>query len=158
MSALFIDRRSTSAPHFWFIHHDHVSVTDKSLQGLSACSAPVTTHLPQVSGNTPLRKGRSLLNHIRQFYRIKASDDIRSALARPVTAHCRVKRIAKVCYLTCTTPFGLIKEIQDIRRIKAATSGSNKAFAHILDVAYGRKGKLRWELMEVCSYDTIVLR
>ncbi|KAF4573093.1 hypothetical protein EYR36_007603 [Pleurotus pulmonarius] len=69
--------------------------------------------------------------YLRQFYRIKASDDIRSALARPVTAHCRVKRIAK-----------------DIRRIKAATSGSNKAFAHILDVAYGRKGKLRWELME----------
>lgn len=31
----------------------------------------------------------------------------------------------------------------------AALQGNVKAFEHVLDVAYGRKGKLKWELMDV---------
>ncbi|KAL0951441.1 hypothetical protein HGRIS_008130 [Hohenbuehelia grisea] len=73
-------------------------------------------------------------NYIQQFYRIKASDDIRAIANSPVTGGLRDRKTKRVS--------------KDIRRIKAAVAGNSKAFAHVLDVAYGRKGKLRWELME----------
>jgi hypothetical protein len=41
--------------------------------------------------------------------------------------------------------------IQDVRKLEAANGGDVKAFAYILDLAYGRKGKLKRELMEVRS-------
>ncbi|KAK2461621.1 hypothetical protein APHAL10511_006084 [Amanita phalloides] len=37
---------------------------------------------------------------------------------------------------------------KDVRKLEAANRGDVKAFAHILDLAYGRKGKLKRELME----------
>nr|GAT47844.1 predicted protein [Mycena chlorophos] len=37
---------------------------------------------------------------------------------------------------------------KDVRRLEAANSKTITAFKHILDVAYGRKGKLKRELME----------
>jgi len=37
---------------------------------------------------------------------------------------------------------------RDLRKIEEANSGSNKAFGHVLDLAYGRKGKLKWEIMK----------
>ena len=36
--------------------------------------------------------------------------------------------------------------------MEAANRGSVKAFNHILDLAYGRKGKLKWEIMKVRHY------
>lgn len=38
---------------------------------------------------------------------------------------------------------------QDLRRLKAANGGEPTAFDRLLDIAYGRVGKLRQELMEV---------
>ncbi|KAG5353238.1 hypothetical protein C0989_009201 [Termitomyces sp. Mn162] len=38
---------------------------------------------------------------------------------------------------------------QGLRKLEAANNGSTKAFEHILDLAYGRKGKLKWELMQI---------
>jgi hypothetical protein len=36
--------------------------------------------------------------------------------------------------------------------VESANTGDPKAFAHVLDLAYGRKGKLRWEMMEVSGF------
>ena len=41
--------------------------------------------------------------------------------------------------------------MQDLRRLQAANGGDSTAFDRMLDLAYGRIGKLRWELMEVCT-------
>lgn len=38
---------------------------------------------------------------------------------------------------------------QDLRKLEAANKQNVHAFNHVLDVAYGRKGKLKRELMEV---------
>ncbi|KAG6854231.1 hypothetical protein C0991_009249 [Blastosporella zonata] len=84
---------------------------------------------------TYLRQIRQLpQQYLRQFFRIKASDDIRALISSipPKDVYRRkVKRVSK-----------------DIRKIEAANNGNTKAFEHILDVAYGRKGKLKWELMK----------
>ncbi|TDL28205.1 hypothetical protein BD410DRAFT_782176 [Rickenella mellea] len=37
---------------------------------------------------------------------------------------------------------------QDLKRLRAANEGDIKAVRNVLDVAYGRKGKLKWELLE----------
>jgi hypothetical protein len=38
---------------------------------------------------------------------------------------------------------------QDLKRLRAANGGDVKAWKRILDLATGRKGKLRHELLEV---------
>ena len=38
---------------------------------------------------------------------------------------------------------------KSVKLVGKANRGETKAFDRILDLAYGRKGKLRWELMEV---------
>jgi hypothetical protein len=44
---------------------------------------------------------------------------------------------------------GKLKRVsKTIQQIRAANNGSHQAFNHILDLAYGRVGRLRWELME----------
>jgi len=42
---------------------------------------------------------------------------------------------------------------QDLLTLQAANGGHKSAFEHVLDVAYGRKGKLRWEIMKPLLYD-----
>ncbi|KAK7059153.1 hypothetical protein VNI00_001780 [Paramarasmius palmivorus] len=37
---------------------------------------------------------------------------------------------------------------RDMRKVEAACNGSTSGFDHVLDLAYGRKGKLRWEIMQ----------
>ncbi|KAJ4484904.1 hypothetical protein C8J55DRAFT_472377 [Lentinula edodes] len=73
--------------------------------------------------------------YLRQFFRIKASDDFRALAATPThksqLRNSRIKRISK-----------------DLRRIGLAVTGRQDAFSYILDLAYGRRGKLKWELME----------
>ncbi|KAJ4485936.1 hypothetical protein J3R30DRAFT_3281931 [Lentinula aciculospora] len=83
-----------------------------------------------------LRQIRRLPHHyLRQFFRIKASDDFRALVATPAhrsqLCKSKIRRIYK-----------------DLRRIKLALTGRQDAFSFILDLAYGRRGKLRWELME----------
>ncbi|KAG6860245.1 hypothetical protein C0995_013738 [Termitomyces sp. Mi166 len=68
-----------------------------------------------------------------QFFRIKVSDDVR-ALAQTPRTNLQRRKMKRVT--------------QGLRRLEAANSGSTKAFEHILDLAYGRKGKLKWELMK----------
>ena len=41
--------------------------------------------------------------------------------------------------------------LQELRKLKAANNGNSAAYEHVLFLAYGRKGKLRWELMEVST-------
>ena len=45
------------------------------------------------------------------------------------------------------SPCPLIEKM--VKLVGKANRGETKAFDRILDLAYGRKGKLRWELMEV---------
>ncbi|KAF8222123.1 hypothetical protein L208DRAFT_1324169 [Tricholoma matsutake] len=83
---------------------------------------------------TYLRQVNQLpLLYLRSFFRIKAADDFHSILRstkETVSKH-KLKRVSR-----------------DLRKITEANSGSSKAFAHVLDLAYGRKGKLKWEIME----------
>ncbi|KAG5635066.1 hypothetical protein H0H81_012547 [Sphagnurus paluster] len=41
-----------------------------------------------------------------------------------------------------------------MHKIEAANNGGHDAFAHVLDLAYGRKGKLRWEIIEPILSDS----
>ncbi|KZT75065.1 hypothetical protein DAEQUDRAFT_761033 [Daedalea quercina L-15889] len=42
-----------------------------------------------------------------------------------------------------------IKRVQsELERLRLANRGVRKKFDHVLDLAYGRKGKLRWELLQ----------
>ncbi|KAE9408283.1 hypothetical protein BT96DRAFT_954212 [Gymnopus androsaceus JB14] len=83
-----------------------------------------------------LRQVRSLPHHyLRQFFQVKASDDFRAIAATPLRKpHLRQQKIRRVS--------------KDLRRIKLALTGRHDAFSYILDLAYGRRGKLKWELME----------
>ena len=38
---------------------------------------------------------------------------------------------------------------KSVKLVGKANTGETKAFDRVLDLAYGRKGKLRWELMRV---------
>ncbi|KXN85671.1 hypothetical protein AN958_10854, partial [Leucoagaricus sp. SymC.cos] len=69
----------------------------------------------------------------RQFYRLKARDDIENVRTtkEPSLQRRKYKRIA-----------------QEMRRITRGLQGDWRSFDHILDIAYGRKGKLRHELIE----------
>ncbi|KAK0245673.1 hypothetical protein EDD85DRAFT_801796 [Armillaria nabsnona] len=72
--------------------------------------------------------------YLRYFYRIKASDDVRAIVETKDSkglGRRKLKRFTK-----------------ELATVKAAIQGSTPAFNHVLDVAYGRKGKLRWELMQ----------
>ncbi|KAG7450699.1 uncharacterized protein BT62DRAFT_991550 [Guyanagaster necrorhizus] len=72
--------------------------------------------------------------YLRHFYRIKASDDVRAIVETKDTkglGRRKLKRFTK-----------------ELATVKAAIQGNATAFTHVLDVAYGRKGKLRWELIQ----------
>lgn len=49
-------------------------------------------------------------------------------------------------YYTRYITQGVVKEL---RRLHKANEGDRKALQHVLDTAYGRKGKLKHELMKV---------
>ncbi|TFY62841.1 hypothetical protein EVJ58_g3601 [Rhodofomes roseus] len=77
-------------------------------------------------------------NYLRHFYKIKLGDDAR-ALLRVYDLHQRAKRMKRVQ-----------KELNNLR---LANRGLAIKFDHVLDLAYGRKGKLRWELLEPIMTD-----
>ena len=43
-----------------------------------------------------------------------------------------------------------LTSLQELSKLKLANDGHNLAFAHVLDLAYGRKGPLKWRIMAVC--------
>ncbi|KAJ6574931.1 hypothetical protein B0H19DRAFT_913762, partial [Mycena capillaripes] len=80
-----------------------------------------------------LRQARQLPQlYLRQFWRIKGFDDVRAILhTENAVREQKIKRMSK-----------------DLRKLEAANNRSIQAFNHVLDVAYGRKGKLKRELIE----------
>ncbi|KAG1759002.1 hypothetical protein EDD22DRAFT_783169 [Suillus occidentalis] len=71
--------------------------------------------------------------YLRRVFRLKAEDDCRAALR----TECDDRRKGKMRRVS--------KTIQEVR---AANNGNHLAFNRILDLAYGRVGRLKWELME----------
>ncbi|KAG2122035.1 hypothetical protein BD769DRAFT_1476477 [Suillus cothurnatus] len=71
--------------------------------------------------------------YLRRVFRLKAEDDCRAVLI----TKCDDRRTGKLKRVSKT-----------IQQIRAANNGSHQAFNRILDLAYGRVGRLRWELME----------
>ncbi|KAG1875566.1 hypothetical protein DFJ58DRAFT_675490, partial [Suillus subalutaceus] len=71
--------------------------------------------------------------YLRRVFRLKAEDDCRAALLNK----CDDRRTGK-----------LKRVLKTIQQVRAANNGSHQSFNRILDLAYGRVGKLRWELME----------
>ena len=55
-------------------------------------------------------------------------------------------------YLSIPLP---VDKKKSVKLIGKANAGETKAFDRILDLAYGRKGKLRWELMTVRGHTTL---
>ncbi|KAF9231598.1 hypothetical protein BU15DRAFT_55939 [Melanogaster broomeanus] len=81
-----------------------------------------------------LREVRRLPHvYLRQFFRIQGGDDFRSAMQTrsDELRKTKLKRISR-----------------GLRRLHAANAGDYTAFDRTLDIAYGRVGKLRWELLE----------
>ncbi|OCH94714.1 hypothetical protein OBBRIDRAFT_823282 [Obba rivulosa] len=71
--------------------------------------------------------------YLRQFFRLKLADDARAILSTTdeVSRARRMKRFQK-----------------ELRKLNQANAGRARSFDHILNLAYGRKGKLRYELIE----------
>jgi hypothetical protein len=86
----------------------------------------------------------------RQFWRIKGFDDVRAIFETEnlQVRERKVKRMAKVVHFSLCNSTELTSS-QDVRKLEAASKRNVQAFSHILAVAYGRKGKLKRELMEV---------
>ncbi|EPT01472.1 hypothetical protein FOMPIDRAFT_56238 [Fomitopsis schrenkii] len=72
-------------------------------------------------------------SYLRHFFRLKLSDDARAVLETydPQRRFTKFKRIQN-----------------ELDRLRLANRGVWEKFDHVLDLAYGRKGKLRWELLE----------
>ncbi|TBU34691.1 hypothetical protein BD311DRAFT_784277 [Dichomitus squalens] len=81
-----------------------------------------------------LREIRRLpTDYLRQFFRLKVGDDVRGifdAKLESVQAS-RVKRVQA-----------------DLRRLRRANYGHINAFQHVMQTAYGRRGPLKWELLQ----------
>lgn len=71
--------------------------------------------------------------YLRQFYQIQGSDTFRRVLQTEPEGMRRTK---------------LKRILKGLRRLQLANTGNHIAFNRMLDVAYGRVGKLRYELLE----------
>ncbi|KAJ7071201.1 hypothetical protein C8F01DRAFT_974769 [Mycena amicta] len=81
-----------------------------------------------------IRQTRRLPNlYLRQFWRLKGFDDVRAIIAAE-NPHIRRRKLQRMS--------------KDVRKLEAANNKTTHAFTYILDVAYGRKGKLKRELIE----------
>ncbi|PPQ64489.1 hypothetical protein CVT26_002028 [Gymnopilus dilepis] len=71
--------------------------------------------------------------HLRHFFRIKGRDDVKAILSTQMEdlQERKARNFSK-----------------GIRKLERANNGDLKAFERILDLAYGRVGKLKWELLE----------
>ncbi|KAI0639632.1 hypothetical protein C8Q77DRAFT_1152597 [Trametes polyzona] len=81
-----------------------------------------------------LRQIRRLpTEYLRQFFRLRVGDDVR-AILDPKREHLRPTKISRVR--------------KDLRKLEAANAGIAKCFDYVLDTAYGRRGPLRWEILD----------
>ncbi|KAI0689889.1 hypothetical protein BC835DRAFT_1282030 [Cytidiella melzeri] len=74
--------------------------------------------------------------YLRQFFRIKLSDDVRRVLAckNAIAQKPKLSRLRRVS--------------KDFHRVEAANNGSYKSYDRILRVAYGRIGPLKWTILK----------
>ncbi|KAH9937246.1 uncharacterized protein B0H18DRAFT_866948 [Fomitopsis serialis] len=77
-------------------------------------------------------------NYLRHFFRIKLSDDARTLLETH-DDQLRAKKMKRVH--------------NELKKLRLANRGVWEKFDHVLDLAYGRKGKLRWELLQPIMTD-----
>ncbi|KAJ7786126.1 hypothetical protein B0H16DRAFT_18455 [Mycena metata] len=77
--------------------------------------------------------------YLRQFWRIKGFDDVRAILKTDASLQTRDQKIKRMA--------------KDLRKLEGANRRNMQAFNHVLGVAYGRKGKLKRELMEPILID-----
>ncbi|KAH9898176.1 hypothetical protein C8Q73DRAFT_389456 [Cubamyces lactineus] len=81
-----------------------------------------------------LRQIRRLpTEYLRQFFRLKVGDDVRVILD-PRRQHLHPTKIRRVR--------------KDLRKLEGANAGHAKCFNYVLDLAYGRRGPLRWEILD----------
>ncbi|KAI0328173.1 hypothetical protein GY45DRAFT_1326714 [Cubamyces sp. BRFM 1775] len=81
-----------------------------------------------------LRQIRRLpTEYLRQFFRLKVGDDVR-AILDPKRQHLQPTKIRRVR--------------KDLRKLEGANAGYAKCFSYVLDTAYGRRGPLRWEILD----------
>ncbi|KZT02405.1 uncharacterized protein LAESUDRAFT_752130 [Laetiporus sulphureus 93-53] len=71
--------------------------------------------------------------YLREFMKMKLSDDFRS-IVEAKKDWVQTKKIKRA--------------ESELRKLQLANSGNVKKFDYVLDLAYGRKGKLKWELLE----------
>ncbi|KAI0361384.1 hypothetical protein OH77DRAFT_1443782 [Trametes cingulata] len=83
---------------------------------------------------TCLRQIRRLpTEYLRQFYRLRVGDDVRAILS-PKHRHLQPTKIRRVQ--------------KDLQKLQGANAGYAKCFSYVLDTAYGRRGALRWEILD----------
>ncbi|KAI0830536.1 hypothetical protein BC628DRAFT_1408016 [Trametes gibbosa] len=83
---------------------------------------------------TCLRQIRRLpTEYLRQFFRLRVGDDARAVLD-PRRKHLQLTKINRIK--------------KDLRKLHAANEGIAKCFDYVLDTAYGRRGPLRWEILD----------
>ncbi|KAI0652073.1 hypothetical protein C8Q79DRAFT_896689 [Trametes meyenii] len=81
-----------------------------------------------------LRQIRRLpTGYLRQFFRLRVGDDVRTILD-PRRNHLVPTKIARVQ--------------KDLRKLEGANAGYAKCFDYVLNTAYGRRGRLRWEILD----------
>ncbi|KAF9462128.1 hypothetical protein BDZ94DRAFT_1262005 [Collybia nuda] len=78
--------------------------------------------------------------YLRQFFQLKASDDLHAVL-RTRAANLRNRKLKRVH--------------KDLRKIQTARQGDVAGFHYILNLAYGRNGKLKRELMDPLLRDPV---
>ncbi|KAI1789787.1 hypothetical protein LXA43DRAFT_1075148 [Ganoderma leucocontextum] len=81
-----------------------------------------------------LREIRRLpIEYLRQFFRLKFSDDVRGILN------------AK---LESVQASGTKRIQSELRKLQRANHGHVDAFQHVMQTAYGRRGRLKWEILQ----------
>ncbi|KAI6136489.1 hypothetical protein F5141DRAFT_1288239 [Pisolithus sp. B1] len=87
--------------------------------------------------------------YLRQFYQIQGSDTFRRLL-RTEPEGMRRTKLKRILKVKIRLNYFATDDIctQGLRRLQLANTGDHIAFNRMLDVAYGRVGKLRYELLE----------
>ncbi|KAI8990489.1 hypothetical protein BD414DRAFT_483814 [Trametes punicea] len=86
-----------------------------------------------------LRQIRRLpTDHLRQFFRLRVGDDVR-AIVDPKREHLQLTKIRRVR--------------KDLRKLEGANAGLAKCFDYVLDTAYGRRGPMRWEILDPLRFE-----
>ncbi|TFK86164.1 hypothetical protein K466DRAFT_524633, partial [Polyporus arcularius HHB13444] len=81
-----------------------------------------------------LRQVRRLpTGYLRRFFRLKIGDDVR-AILDPELEHIRHTKLSRVH--------------KNLRKLERANEGHVNDFQYVLDTAYGRRGSLKWEIMQ----------